>query len=163
MLKDINYPELQQSPQQVGELQLSLGSEWADIFAVTGTTEQAKSAEITLRNPLVYLNDVRLSQLPEEIQDKWANLLILGEEVVKAAGTEDKKWSRSSSSLEKLQSLMFTGNINPEHRISIANVIREASKVFSESVAINPGNTRYYSGNVIGMQGWINRYRQPTE
>lgn len=58
---------------------------------------------------------------------------------------------------------MFTGNINPEHRISIANVIREASKVFSESVAINPGNTRYYSGNVIGMQGWINRYRQPIK
>jgi len=155
--------EISNNPQQVAEQQLTLGSEWADIFAATGTRDQAKTAEIALRNPAVYLHDVRSGQLPEAIRLKWSKLLELSEAVVKVAGTEDKGWSESTSGIEKLQGLMFAGSIDAKYRGSISDVIRLSSELFAESTAIVPGNTNYYKGNVLGMQSWIRGHRQSVE
>jgi len=152
--------EIPNDPYEVAERQLTLGLEWADIFAKTGDINQAKSAEIVLRNPSVYIRDVRPGQLPEYLRSKWADLINLSDDVVKRVATEDKAWDDQTSGIEKLQNLMFTGNIDPRYRVSISDVLRLSSELFAQSSQIEPGNTSYYIGNVQGMQSWISRFRQ---
>ena len=152
--------ELRFEPEYVAERQLTLGNEWADLFAEKGNVELAKSAEITLRNPIVYLRDVSPSQLNEELKQEWSELLAFSESLVNVAQVDTKEWSNSTSGLEKLQQLMCVGAINPDYKGSISDVIRKSSKLFSESSRLVPGNTAYYAGNVQGMAGWIQKRQE---
>lgn len=160
--------EIANSPEQIAQRQLISGNEWAELYA-NDSSEDApmKSAEIVLRNPCVYLNDISndfsFNKLSEDLRTRWNSLLVFSDAVVRVAGTEDKEWNESTSGIEKLQGLMYSGSVNPKFRGSIADVMRLSSELFAESSVIIPGNTHYYEGNVRGMESWITRHRQPIE
>lgn len=142
-------------PMSVAEQQLQLGTEWAQVYAA----EPVQSAEIALRNPVVYLRDVSMADLPEGLQAGWAELLDTSEKLVNAAETVKEEWGSDVSGIEKLQVKMFSGNLKPEFREPISQVIADASKLFADSSRFRQGNTTYYAGNVKGMQGWLNNYK----
>ena len=152
--------ELRFEPEYVAERQLTLGNEWADLFAEKGNVDLAKSAELTLRNPIVYLQDVSPSQLNEELKQEWSELLAFSESLVSATQVGSAEWSHQTSGLEKLQQLMYAGKINPDYKGAISDVIRKSSKLFSESSKLVPGDTAYYAGNVQGMAGWIQKRQE---
>lgn len=139
----------------VAELQNTLGQQWAEVYA----KEPVKSAEIALRNPAVYLQDVALSSLPGELQAGWTELLDTAEKVVAAAETTKSQWADDVNSIHKLQDRIFTGNLKSEYREPVADIIRDASSLFARSSQLRAGNTSYYAGNVQGMQGWLKRYQ----
>lgn len=151
----MNTPEILDQ-MSVAEQQRELGSQWAEVYA----QEPVQSAEITLRNPTVYLQDVALSSLPDGLQASWAELLDTTEKLVNVAETTKSEWGIDISSIGKLQHRMFTGELKPEYRQPIADVIREASKLFADSSQLRAGNTEYYAGNIQGMQGWLRRHQQ---
>ena len=149
--------EITNDPQQVAEQQLALGMAWADIYA-NGTSRDNRpdqSAEITLRNPAVYLQDLDRQQLPEDLQKGWNVLLSFAGSVATIAATKPVDWSPGVSSLEKIQNLMHSGNIDQDYCGSVADVMRSASELFAKSTQIVPGNTPYFAGNVQGMESWI--------
>lgn len=144
----------------VAKQQSILGAESADIFAATGTSELAKGAAITLRNPSAYLQDVNLEQLPKYLQESWESVLKLSETLVKVSDTENKDWDSGTSDIAKLQSLMSSGSIDTKYKGLMSDVMRLSSDLFADSTAMVPGNTDYYKGNVQGMQSWIRGHRQ---
>lgn len=150
-----NSPE-SLDPASIAEQQRQLGAEWAEAYA----REPSQSAEIALRNPTVYLRDVAVSTLPERLQAGWAELLDTSEKLVSAAETTKTEWGTDVSGIEKLQGRMFSGNLKPEYREPIAEVIRGASVLFADSSQFRPGNTNYYAGNVHGMRGWLDRHQR---
>lgn len=153
--------EITNDPQQVAEQQLLLGNAWADIYAngSAGDNRPDQSAEITLRNPAVYLQDLDRQQLPEDLQEGWKVLLSYGESLASIAATKPVEWSPGVSSLEKIQNLMYSGNIDPDFCSSVADVMRFASGLFAKSTQIVPGNTPYFAGNVQGMESWLRHRR----
>lgn len=149
-----NNPELL-DPMSVAEQQRQLGTEWAQVYAA----EPVQSAEIALRNPVVYLRDVTVTELPEGLQAGWAELLDTSEKLVSAAETVKEEWGSDVSGIERLQVRMFSGNLKPEYREPIAEVITDASRLFADSSQFRQGNTTYYAGNIQGMQGWLKNYK----
>ena len=157
--ESLTKTEKSNDPKQVAEQQRLLGAEWADLYATDVDKHSFKNAEIVLRNPLVYLQGLRPNQLPKDLTEKWSNLLNLSETVAVVAATEDKEWSTGVTGIEKIQSLMFSGSIDPAYRGSISDIMRLSSELFAESTMIVPGNTSYFAGNIRGMSSWINTHR----
>lgn len=151
----MNYNPETLDPMSVAEQQRELGAQWANVYA----NEPNKSAEIALRNPLVYLRDVPMTTLPDNLQASWEELLDTTDKLVSAAATSETEWGADVSSIEKLQQKMFTGDLKPEYSLPIAEIIRDASALFADSSQLRGGNTQYYAGNIKGMQSWIERYR----
>ncbi len=143
--------ELPTTPQEVADRQRVVGEQWATAYA----EQPAGSAEIVLRNPAVYLNDVNTFQLPGEQQEKWGKLSDAADAAVRIAGTVEHTWSSSSTPLERLQSLVRDKEIDPNYRSIVADIMRVSSDLFAESVEIVPGNTNYYAGNVLGAESWL--------
>ncbi len=155
--------EILNNPHEIGERQRILGAEWANLYAKHADKHSFKNAEIVLRNPIVYLQGLHPDQLPKEIEERWSKLLDFSEDVVSVASSEDKEWSAGTTGIEKLQTLMFSGSVNPEYRGSISDILRLSSELFAESTAIIPGDSKYFAGNVRGMEGWINSHRSLAE
>lgn len=145
-------PEQVLSAESIAEQQRQLGDEWADLYAAQETP--LKTAEIALRNPVVYLRDVSLSNLPENIREKWGACLETTDKLVELAQTSDSVWSQGTNGIEKLQHLMVSGNLDSKYREPIAQTIRDASTLFADSSVIREGNTPYYDGNVRAMDSW---------
>ncbi len=158
--KHLSAPELANNPAQLGELQRQVGLEWADFYAAN--IEPDNGAEIVLRNPAVYLRDVRPIQLPEKLRKEWVGLLEYSDAVAKVASTEDSGFSNDTSGIEKIQSLMNSGRINSDFRGSVGDIMRISSRLFAESIVVVPGNTSYYAGNVVGMEAWFSRRLQES-
>lgn len=155
--------EISNDPQQIAEQQRLLGAEWADLYAQGANKHSFNSAEIVLRNPLVYLQGLNPNQLPVDIEERWSNLLDFCEDVIKVAATEDKDWSVGTTGLEKVQSLLVSGSMDKGYRGSVSDIIRISSELFAESTLIIPGNTSYFAGNIRGMSSWIDRHRKAVE
>lgn len=143
--------ELSTSPQAVAERQKQAGEMWAIEYA----NKVDASAEIILRNPIVYLNDVNVNLLPMEHQENWSKVLEAAKTAVLLAGTGEVEGYSSASPLEQLQSLVFSNQIDPSYRGTVSDVMRVASNAFSDSVQHIPGNTGYYAGNVIRAESWL--------
>ncbi len=157
-------PELQNNPALVAEQQRTIGNEWADIFeaAAVYDGEIITSAEMALRNPTVYVQDVSVTSMSPELQDRWNELFADADEVVKRAETQKDEWAPDTTGIGKLQHRLFVGALKPEYGSDIARVINKASVLFADSSTMKPGNTAYYAGNVQGMEGSIRQYRTET-
>jgi hypothetical protein len=155
-----NFPSIDQliaEPARIADMQAMAGDSWAALYADRSAGKLPSSAEIVLRNPSVYVHDVSPRQLPEGLQDRWLAVMEFTDAVVQQAKTVDHEWGREVNSLEKLQSLVFSGEIDPAYRGAVGDVMRASSRLFAESVREVPGNTRYYAGNVIAAASWLSR------
>lgn len=150
-----NLEALQGNPELVADIQVTLSQQWAEAYADPAAEAADRSAEIILRNPSIYLTDINPAQLPEDLKDRWSDLLSFTEATVAHAATVEHQWSSNASSLEKLQALVRDGEVDPRFRGTVADVMRNASTLFAESTKQIPGNTRYYAGNVVGAAGWL--------
>ncbi|MCL4392745.1 hypothetical protein M1145_01215 [Patescibacteria group bacterium] len=141
---------------QIARDQLDYGEKWADILILNGMKGLEQGTEMALRNPVVYLQETNLEQLPVELHQKWTNLLDLSEAFVQIAGTEKRDWGKSVSGLEKLQNLMQSGSIEPNYQV-IIDIIRLSSQLFEQSITKVPGNvdSTYYQGNIEAMKSHI--------
>ena len=151
------YQGLEQNPELVASEQVRLADEWARVYA-DPDHEPTTSAEIIFRNPSVYLNDVNRSQLPEDLKLGWEKAEKFAEQIVSFGDSKETEWSRYASPIEKVQSLVQSGSMNPMVRGSVADLMRVSAGLFSESTKHIPGNTPYYAGNVRGAAGWLNRH-----
>ncbi len=155
MNPELSNSELETNPQQVAEQQVATAQEWATLYADPGREQGSKSAEIVLRNPLVYLRDVNPQSLPEELQTRWHKLLDFSEALAVAAATRPVEWGADVVGLEKIQGLVRDGDIDPAFRGSVADVMKASSALFADSTQHIPGNTKYYAGNVRGAANWL--------
>lgn len=152
--------QLRQDPlnaELVADLQTQLGQEWAAIYA-DPQQELDASAEIILRNPSVYLHSVSPRQLPEELQTRWAETLEFADLLADKAAVKPHQWGTPTnrvSGLEKLQSLVRDSEIKPEYRGSVADIMRNSSALFGESLKHARGDVKYYAGNVMGASSWL--------
>ncbi|MBA2278860.1 hypothetical protein H0V99_00240 [Candidatus Saccharibacteria bacterium] len=147
------YHSLETSPELVASEQLRLADEWARIYGNPTAEGPDRSAEIILRNPAVYLNDVDMRRLPEHLQSGWKKTLQFAEDIARIGATKDYEWSTSANSLEKVQSMVFCGEMNLPG--SVSDLMREAAGLFAQSTKYDPGNTSYYAGNIRGASGWL--------
>jgi hypothetical protein len=136
--------------------QAVLGEEWARIYGDTNLPVNNR-AEMILRNPSVYLNDIDPAQLPVGLQDRWHKLLGFCDSLADQADTETTRWSPSAHGLEKIQTMVQGGRVNPRYRGLVGFVIRDSSSLFAESVFHIPGNTTYYQGNLDSAEDSLQR------
>jgi hypothetical protein len=145
-------PEL--TPTELVQEQRRLGAEWADAYAAA--EYPLSGAEIVLRNPSVYLHDVDIKQLPDDLQRRWTGVNHLADGVVSLTTAADQsRWSPGTSGVAKLQHLMVAGELGTDSKGATADVLKAASEVFADSARILPGNTKYYAGNVKAMGSWL--------
>ena len=154
-----NIREVPISSLSLGKRQAVLGKAWADIYS-DPSKPPTSSAEIVLRNPAVFLRDVDKVKLPEDIRGKWKELSAFADSLAQIAATNPVEWG-SVNGLDKLQQLVFTGNVKPDFRRSIGDVMKVSSDLFAESVDVSPGDQRYFAGNVVGAESWLARASQP--
>lgn len=145
---------LAENPALVAEMQAELGHDWAEHYR---HNPQDRGAEIILRNPAVYLGDVNRNLLPEGLQGGWINLLKFANVTAEVADTkpDGHDWAEGVNGVEKIQWLVNGGFVAPHYANAVEQVIREASDLFDASTREQPGNTKYYAGNVIAAQGWL--------
>ncbi len=148
----MSSPEQVLNAETIAAQQRQLGDEWADLYAAQETP--LKTAEIALRNPVVYLRNVSLSSLPEGQREGWSAFLENTDKLVELAKTTENEWAADTNGLDKLQNLMFSGSLDPKYREPIAQKIREASTLFADSSDFRSGNTAYFAGNVRAMDSW---------
>lgn len=150
------YQDLEQDPALIASEQVRLANEWANIYA-NPDIEPDKGAEIILRNPSIYLDDVERRSLPEDLQLGWQKVEALADQVAESGATEDMEWGIDTTGLGKVQSLVFSGRMNPMLRGSVADIMRISSGLLSESMKHAPGRQSYYAGNVRAASGWLTR------
>jgi hypothetical protein len=147
------------NPELVADMQAALGREWAAEYG-NPDNEMNPSAEIILRNPSVYLHEVRPGHLPDDLRKRWEDVLELSDLVAEQAATEQHTWGSATnrvSGLEKIQALVRDGEIKETYRGAVADIMRNSSDVFAESTKYVKGNTQYFAGNVIGAAGWLKK------
>jgi hypothetical protein len=119
------------------------------------------SAELALRNPQVYMQDSRLvASLPPGLRERWNRLDAFAQGVASRGETRPKEWSEQASGLDKVQSLVESGEMSPSVRGGVGDVIRESSDLFADSVVIYPGNLKYLQGNVLGAASSLENLRR---
>lgn len=136
--------------------QAVLGEEWARIYSDPNLPINNR-AEMVLRNPSVYLNDIDPAKLPEGLQDRWHNLLGFCDGLAAQADTGTASWTPEAHGLEKIQTMVQGGRVDPSHRKNVGFVIRSSSNLFAESVPHIPGNTAYYQANLDSAEDSLQR------
>lgn len=138
--------------------QAILGKEWAEIYSDLNR-KLVNTSEIILRNPAVYSRDIDRLNLPEELRDKWRNLSAFADSVSTVAAVKPIDWGNVKG-LDRIQSMVFRGDINPDFRGTIGDIMKASSNLFSESVKLSPGDTDYFKGNVVAAEAWIREHHQ---
>jgi hypothetical protein len=138
--------------------QAILGEEWARIYADPNVPINNR-AEMILRNPSVYLQDVDPAQLPGELPVQWQRLLGFCDGLAAQADTEPVSWAPHVHGLEKLQTMVQGGRVDPGFRGPVGFVIRSASNLFAESLPHVPGpmNPAYYQANLDSAEASLQR------
>ena len=147
--------ELDQKIDKVAQEQREYGLRWGKIFY---EHDRPKSAEISLRNPAVYLNEDNPRRLSESLKEEWFNLLDYGTELISLIGEDENDWATNTTSVEKIQSFVRDGKISERFKGSVSDFIIWSSDLFSRSIREVPGNLTYYQVNTIGMDGWSQKY-----
>lgn len=141
--------------------QTALGQEWSRVYS-NPDLPLDNNAELILRNPTVYLHDVDPTQLPEELQNRWHQLLGFCEKLADIADTETASWTGNTHGLERIQTLVYGGRISPDFRGSVGDVIRVSSGLFAESLQHLPGDTAHYQANIDSADSYLGKHRPPT-
>jgi hypothetical protein len=145
----------------IGRYQAELGQEWAAAYTDMSQEVPPASAELALRNPQVYMQDSRLvASLPPGLRERWNRLDAFAQGVASRGETRPKEWSEQASGLDKVQSLVESGEMSPSVRGGVGDVIRESSDLFADSVVIYPGNLKYLQGNVLGAASSLENLRR---
>lgn len=140
--------------------QAKLGKEWAIVYA-DENKPLVNSAEIVLRNPAVYARDLERHKLPENLNDEWKKLNDFADSLSTVAALKPTEWGNVNG-LDRIQSMIFRGDINPVFRGAVGDIMKASSDLFSRSVKIVPGNTDYFKGNVVAAEAWIKDHRPLT-
>ncbi|HUD07389.1 MAG TPA: hypothetical protein VMR34_05890 [Candidatus Saccharimonadales bacterium] len=154
--------ELERDPGLVARKQSELGIDISKLYANPEMNLPDGVAEIVLRNPAVYLKDVGSGQLQPDLHESWTRLLGFSDHVAQLAATKDSEWASGTSGLDKIQHIVFGGEVKPEFRRTVADIIRQASVLFGASTSTSgaEGNTRYYAGNVWGAMVRLRNFQQ---
>lgn len=144
-------------PQLVAQKQVVLASQWAELYEDSNSEQGPSSAEIVLRNPAMYLGDIDPNLLPDELQDKWQKFIEYCDFLAKQATGSSAEQNSNLIGVEKILALVRDGEYNPDYRGDMAEVMRQSSSLFAESVKHIPGNSKYYEGNVQGATSRLER------
>jgi hypothetical protein len=93
------------------------------------------------------------------LRAEWEKLSVFADSVSSIAAVRPIDWGNISG-LDRIQSMVFRGEIKPDFRGTVGDIMRISSDLFARSVRVAPGNTEYYKGNVAGAEAWIKNYRQ---
>jgi hypothetical protein len=145
----------------VAAQQAALGEQWAKVYANPEVPIENR-AEMILRNPVVYLHDINPHELPEELQDRWHKLLGFSASLADVAATRTNRWSSAAHGLERVQTLVYAGEINPDFRGAVGDVMRVSSNLFAESTGYLPGNTANYQATLDSADASLQRHRLPA-
>ncbi len=140
----------------VGNRQFTVGKEWARIYADPSLPLDNR-AEMVLRNPTTYLQDIDLSQLPQDLQNGWRILSDECEQLAETVTTTPTRWGEEVSGLEKILTLVSSNNVNAGARKQVGDIIGAASGLFMQSVTYAPGKTQNYMNNINGAEALLSR------
>ncbi len=160
MAEDLSIPQEANNQGTLAERQVALATAWADIYRYAPSDIRVTSAEIVLRNPAVYIENINLPSLPEELQDRWRKLLTFSKSLTAIAATEPISDDAKINGLHDVQQLVFTDRVNPDFRGSVGDLMRASSALFAESTKHIAGDTHYYQGNIEGGEAWLLRHQQ---
>jgi len=143
--------------EQLPAKQLSLSNRIAEQYLLPDADARlVRNADVVLKNPINYLKGLQKEQLPRGLQEKWHKLLDFSEAVAKISGIDERSFSDGTTGLEKIQTNMNDGNIDPNFRGTISDVLRVSSELFAESYAMLPDNNHaYYMENVEFMDSLL--------
>jgi hypothetical protein len=148
-------PESPVIPLSIGERQVNAAKGWAEIYADSNRTPN-NSAEIALRTPAVYSREVDRITLPPELRNKWHKLLAHCDSLAELASHTPTEWGNING-LDKLQAMVYRGNVKLDFRRSVADMMEASSKLYEESAEVAPGDQKYFEGNVIAAESWLAR------
>ncbi len=123
------------------------------IFLVMQTHIE-KGVGFALNNPVSYLKEVRLEQLPEKLRQGWSDLFNLSEPLIKINSTKNTDWNQSTNNLEQLQRLIHSTGINSNYQNTLSNIVRLSSDLFAQSIKEESGNIEpeCYEDNLEAMR-----------
>lgn len=137
------------------EQQEFVGEQWAILYANL-KIEPDTSAAIVLHNPAAYLRELHRLKLPAETLKRWTDLNDTCDVVAQTSSTEPVEWETNVTGIDKLQFLVKSGYINPQHRGAVAEIMRRSSKLLADAVrpphslSDLPGYIPHYAGNLTG-------------
>ncbi|MDO8336584.1 MAG: hypothetical protein Q7T74_07485 [Candidatus Saccharibacteria bacterium] len=138
--------EFEISPKEVADKQVELAQQWAKKYEDPSLDEAPKDAEIILRNPAFYLGDVNLENLPEDLQKEWEGFLKYCDIIVDHSTDGDT--NEVTNVVEKIRTMIESGQYDPDFRSDMAEVMRQAAQLFAKSTMYSPGKTSYYAEKV---------------
>lgn len=147
-------------PEEISDWQTQAGVAWASRCATTGDTPIPFDAGYVMSNPAVYSTHQDLGALPTDLQDRWAQTEQHANDLLAVADTAGRGREPGFTAIETMQMNLRTGKMDPAYGPQIGAVIAEASDVFADSNREQPGDQKYYYGNVATA---INRERRSRD